>query len=128
MTVALDSRSARSQIDNGFYKNAWARHAVPLQNRCSATCFSSIVSDFLAARIAVGRSLDPLARSVFVVLALDRTPGDAVGAALVLPILVPGAVERFLINVLGVRRQVIAHALGKIGSILVWHLRLLNRD
>ena len=39
---------------------------------------------------------DPLARWVLVVLALDRAPGHPVGPALVVAILVPGAIEGFL--------------------------------
>jgi hypothetical protein len=72
------------------------------------------------------RSLDPLPRVVLVVLSLDRAPGNSMSTALVMTILVPRAIERFLVDVLRVRRQVLADALGKIGSLLVWHLGLLN--
>jgi hypothetical protein len=49
-----------------------------------------------------------------VILLLDGAPGDAVGAALVMVILVLGAVVRLLVDILRVGWQVVADTIRKI--------------
>src|SRR4029079_7568508 len=74
-----------------------------------------------AIRRLFGRSFDPLPRRVLVIRLLHRAPGNAVGATLVVTVLAPGAVERLLVNVLRVRRQIVAHAFWKLGTTVVGH-------
>src|SRR3954469_20158709 len=47
------------------------------------------------------------------------------GPLFLVSVFVPGAVERLLVDVLCMRRNVVTHTLGQITSALVWHRRLL---
>src|SRR5680860_969460 len=74
----------------------------------------------------VTRAFDPVAGLLALVIALLHCgPGNCMRPALIVPILVPGAVIGFLINVLGVVGQVVLHAVGQIGSLFVWHYSCL---
>src|SRR5690606_1787071 len=74
-------------------------------------------------------ALDPLSIVVLVVLLLDRAPRHAMRAGFVVAVLFPGAVERLLVDILGMLRQVVLDRVRQVAAVLVWHgWAFLSRD
>src|SRR6186997_1480697 len=69
----------------------------------------------------VAGAFHPLAIVVLVILLLHRPPGDAVRPALVVVIFVPRAVIRLFVDILGVGRQIVRDAVGKLFLRRIWH-------
>src|SRR5690606_27820109 len=76
--------------------------------------------------LVLGWPLDPITVLVLVILLLHRAPCDAMGSLLVLVVLLPGAVERFHVDVLGVGGQAVAYRFGQVLLLVVGHGRLLS--
>ncbi len=74
----------------------------------------------------VALALDPVAVVILVILLLDGGPGDPVGALLVLVVLLPGAVERFLLDALSVRREIVLDRIRQVSPVPVRHHSLLS--
>jgi hypothetical protein len=63
---------------------------------------------------------------VLLLFLFDCRPGDLVGAGFIMMIFVPGGIEGFFLNFLGVLGDIIIYAHRQLFYRIVWHFVLLS--